>query len=563
MSLGSGRHARESVRVAELQRSRTVVCAFHPADQKDRCLMSVPASEGPVRRAVIAIRLQKWSRTDMRRQSQGAFPKNNRTMRRLGGIGLVGVFAFASATPASALGQSFESFGFAPGLDVSEARGISDDGRTVVVQSFDSAQGGGPGTVGLVGRADTRATTPVGLLPGANFSTGFAISGDGRSVVGASGTWGTPFQAYRLERGSSSPLIGLGDLPGGRFASQAFAVSRDGGVVVGFGEVDGPISRGFRWTSATGMVELRVLPGNNLSTAFGISRDGRTAVGYSGDTTTFRFEPTAWTPNGTPRALGLLAGSFGRANDVSDNGVVVGASSSPNTSGPFFTEATRWTASGGPSGLGDLPGGDFFSTAEAVSADGAVIVGASFTEAGLEAFLWTERTGMIPLADYLTGAGVNLKGWTLTSAYDVTPDGRTFVGVGVNPSGQSEGWVATVRPSCGDNVATVFVDADGRIVGGALDGARYRGALLGTSGADVMVGTDRGDLVLGLGGPDTICGLRGRDVLSGGLGADLLFGDEGRDRLFGGPGADVLDGGPGRDRCRGGLGRNHRLFCER
>ncbi len=174
---------------------------------------------------------------------------------------------------------------------------------------------------------------------------------------------------------------------------------------------------------------------------------------------------------------------------------------------------------------------------------------------------------MIRLADLLQEAGVDLAGWTLTTAYDVTPDGETFVGVGINPLGQTEGWIASIRslpraPTCGDQVATVFVDADGYIVGGPQDGNRYRGVLFGTFGADVIVGTEKRDVIVGLSGPDTICGLRGRDILTGGFGNDVLFGDEGRDKLFGGPGNDILNGGSGRDRCLGGFGRDYLLFCE-
>ncbi len=265
--------------------------------------------------------------------------------------GYLAMMGLASTLATNAAAQSFQGFGFAPGLDVSEARGVSDDGRAVVILAFDGASGGGPGTVGLIWQADTGTTSAVGRLPGANFATGFAISGDGHTAVGASGTWGTPFQAYRFELAGPGGLNGLGDLPGGRVASQAFAVSADGGTVVGFGEVDGPngggTNHGFRWTEADGMTDLGTLPGDDTSNAFGLSRDGKTTVGFSGNTTTFRFEPTVWAADGTAHGLGLLAGTFGRASDVSDTGVVVGGSSSPNTADSlfFFTEAFRWSPS--------------------------------------------------------------------------------------------------------------------------------------------------------------------------------------------------------------------------
>jgi len=44
--------------------------------------------------------------------------------------------------------------------------------------------------------------------------------------------------------------------------------------------------------------------------------------------------------------------------------------------------------------LGDLPGGEFYSEAHAVSADGSVVVGYSGSALGSEAFRWTREDGM-------------------------------------------------------------------------------------------------------------------------------------------------------------------------
>jgi uncharacterized membrane protein len=53
-----------------------------------------------------------------------------------------------------------------------------------------------------------------------------------------------------------------------------------------------------------------------------------------------------------------------------DGSIIVGASQSTNGS-----EAYYWTAETGMVGMGDLVGGDFHSNARAISADGKVIVG--------------------------------------------------------------------------------------------------------------------------------------------------------------------------------------------
>ena len=55
---------------------------------------------------------------------------------------------------------------------------------------------------------------------------------------------------------------GLGDLPGGNFYNQAYVVSADGSVVVGFSNTALGIEA-FRWTVAGGMEDLGDLPDNS------------------------------------------------------------------------------------------------------------------------------------------------------------------------------------------------------------------------------------------------------------------------------------------------------------
>jgi probable HAF family extracellular repeat protein len=121
-----------------------------------------------------------------------------------------------------------------------------------------------------------------------------------------------------------------------------------------------------------------------------------------------------------------------------DGSVVVGYGSSANG-----TEASRWTQGTGMVGLGDLSGGDFYSFAYGVSGDGAVVVGYSSSANGNEAFIWNSTQGMRSLKEVLTNDyGLNLTGWTLTGADGISADGLTVVGRGINPSGNSEAWIA-------------------------------------------------------------------------------------------------------------------------
>ena len=72
--------------------------------------------------------------------------------------------------------------------------------------------------------------------------------------------------------------------------SHAAAVNGDGSVVVGDSQLDvggGPQTRAFRWTQATGMVNLGVLPGHTASSATAVSANGAVVVGISDPTGIF------------------------------------------------------------------------------------------------------------------------------------------------------------------------------------------------------------------------------------------------------------------------------------
>ncbi|MEJ2640908.1 MAG: hypothetical protein P8010_15160 [Desulfosarcinaceae bacterium] len=186
---------------------------------------------------------------------------------------------------------------------------------------------------------------------------------------------------------------GLGDIPNGFQESTAYGISADGQVVVGSGE--GPYAdEAFRWTLQGGIEGLGFLSGGDASTALAVSADGSVVVGYS----------------------------------TTDNG----------------REAFRWTSAEGMVGLGDLPGGAVNSIAHGVSADGSIVVGAGTSASGEEACIWVSGT-LSNLKSFLSDKyGLNLSGWRLTAAKLVSSDGKTFVGYGLNPEGETEAWVAHI-----------------------------------------------------------------------------------------------------------------------
>jgi probable HAF family extracellular repeat protein len=259
-------------------------------------------------------------------------------------------------------------------------------------------------------------------------------------------------------------MVVLGDLPGGGSNGFATGMSADGSVVSGQSTSTSG-TEAFVWTASGGMVGLGDLPGGAFdSSAWAVSADGLALAGDG--TTAAGREAFVWTAAGGLVPLGYLpgGGAFSGAHGVSSHGTyVAGASDSFNAS-PGNVEAFRWSAAGGMVGLGELDGGAAGSFANGISADGQVIVGGSETSLGTEAYVWTPSCGMRNLKSYLLSLGVgSVASWTLQNAHGVSADGTTIVGYGINPSGQTEPWIAHV-PICVLGAGTV---PDGSSVPGA------------------------------------------------------------------------------------------------
>jgi len=366
-----------------------------------------------------------------------------------------------------------------------------------------------------VGQSQAATFTWLGDLPGGtSFSSAFAVSADGRVVVGYSGS-GNGDEAFRYEDGV---MTGLGDLPGRNpYESRATAVSADGTIVAGTSGRSGGIhrSQAFLWSDGllTGLGSLATCTQPTLSSANALSDDGAVLVGMScapngvtaaayrngtwedlGAYPTFEDSTaTAISPegdiiggqeydedlsgraflieNGVIAPLGGLPAGTDAAwpTDISSGGeVVVGG----RAYGEFLNEPFRY-ADGVMTGLGHLPG-DLgpdeytFATATAVSADGRTIVGSSIyadrSSAGTSAFIWTEEQGMKYLSDVLvTQRAVGFHGsrGSLHAAYGISADGLTIVGTGSrNSSMPREAWVAVLDSPFG-------ADSDGD---GELDG---------------------------------------------------------------------------------------------
>jgi hypothetical protein len=100
-------------------------------------------------------------------------------------------------------------------------------------------------------------------------------------------------------------------------------------------------------------------------------------------------------------------------------------------------------------GIGFLPGQNY-SIANAVSADGATVVGRSsqFTQPNLfgipSALCLGQRTRHAGPQSGSVGFGVLPADWDREEATGVSADGETIVGWGTNASNQQEAWIATI-----------------------------------------------------------------------------------------------------------------------
>ena len=383
----------------------------------------------------------------------------------LTGFSALSLFAI---TPAQA--ASFRSLG----IVYSDVTAISADGSVLVgsIKDYDEA-------LGYYSEAfrwtQADGLVRLGFLDNYN-SYATDVSADGSVVIGYSNT------SARSRSFRWTQETGMVSLESDNFSLAyhviANGVSADGSVIVGIASFPSPSykpDQAFRWTQSSGMLSLGSLPYGVFSVAADVSADGSgmlslgslpygvssVAADVSADGSVIvgvrvngaSEEAFRWTQETGTVGLGVSADfsngyigsdlSFDGVGISADGSVVIGYSINANGD----QEAFRWTQETGMMDLGSLDPNVASSTAKDVSADGSIVVGYSRNANGSqEAFRWTQETGMVSLKETLIGAGLDVSGWTLDEATGISADGFTIVGNGINPSGQTEGWVAHLSP---------------------------------------------------------------------------------------------------------------------
>lgn len=280
-----------------------------------------------------------------------------------------------------------------------------------------------------------------------------AVSADGSVIIGSLGPAIEP-RAFRWTQATG--VIDLGSLPG-LSQSEAKGISDDGSIVVG-----DALLESIRWTESSGMLSLENFPGNTSSSALGISGDGGTIVGTASsdfpEGLTY-FQASRWTSiNGIEILSDVPFHGFSLARAASyDGSVIVGWGEFSGSS-----QAFRWSENAGMEILG---AGFGTSLGWDVSADGKLIVGALGGGIAETAMVWRRSFGMLPVTQLLTDQGVtNLAGWELLNAIGVSANSQTIVGSGFQGN-MFQGWVATI-----DNAPFVALSPSPTtvIVGGVL-----------------------------------------------------------------------------------------------
>lgn len=401
---------------------------------------------------------------------------------------------------------------------------------------------------GIVGLLALALSGPSAAEPGfvavealdaaSNDSNVTDLSDDGVVAVG----WSDSNEGVRATRWTAADgSVSLGSWfmpqPGDRH-SEAMAISGDGSTVVGWSRVSSigaplfPDRRiAFQWTESGGF-DVYPLVGPSEAVAEDVSYDGSTIVGFQRSSATNSFsvrfvDGASPIPVGLPccnpfvtsRAAAVSADGSritGSASYISFGGVrvsyltgaslqLIGSTTSGETVSasaltadgtrvvghrndgqlPDTDDVFQWTESEGFTLFGTYPSA-LATRVNAVSADGATMVGWASPPEGERAILWRGGQGFDLVSDLATAElGLDLSGWTLLRANSITPDGNAIAGDGINPSGVEQGWIlyfdaplAPAVPGAGVAFHLILAGAIAKVGSIELAGRRGAGILL-------------------------------------------------------------------------------------
>jgi len=354
--------------------------------------------------------------------------------------------AVLSLTPPGAGAFSFTGVGDLPGGAFnSQVRAATDDGQIAVgsasvLNAITNINAGGDrpflwtSTAGM-----SELPEPLFITAGTLFLTASDITPDGAVIAGrvrTSSEANLRGSAIWSDDGEALTLIPeITGYSGGKGA--AISISSDGRVVYGWSTDNASGKRqAYRWTSATGTVGLGFLNGTDsqsLPAPRGCTPDGSVLVGMDLASDGVTSAAFIYRAGAGMDALGTLSGgTWSSGLSVTPDGVTV-LGSGDGTGfplGEYFT----WTQGGGMTALG--AGNPYnISNIASISADGQVFGGSAYLHNG---------NGFMAVDQALAAAGLNTTGWSDFNLLGITRNEKVLFGQATNPSGNIEGWVATV-----------------------------------------------------------------------------------------------------------------------
>lgn len=317
-----------------------------------------------------------------------------------------------------------------PNIAESRAFRINDAGVVV----GDSGYAAGPNNK-LPFRWQNGVMTALGGFPGSTrWPEGSASAvNDAGVIVGASRHPATGQQnPYQWIAGT---FVDLGAL--GKTGTWAHDISSaEPAQIAGAVETDATrlATRAWIWSASTGQVLIPPLPGGTSNSATAINKSGH-VVGSSG---TADSQQHAFLNIGdTVTDLGTLGGPWSTAQDINDEGWIVGASRIDASTRGQPIHAFLYTRVRGMRDLGTL--GGLHSWAFGINNAG-VVVGSATTSAGTEsAFVYDAVRGMRDLNALTAGSG-----WMLNVARSINSRGQ-IVGWGTNPAGIRRAFLLTPK----------------------------------------------------------------------------------------------------------------------
>ncbi|MCL2330070.1 MAG: hypothetical protein FWC56_02085 [Phycisphaerae bacterium] len=368
------------------------------------------------------------------------------------GVGLCACFCFSSL----AFGASIQGLGFGtfPGDDpYPGAVRVSGDGSTVIgtVYWFDN-----PSVIPSQGFrwTQTDGFQWMGYLPsygvpssGLPFGELRTVNYDGSVIIGSDREG-----YYRWTATGGKEMLYIE--PTG-VSAWVLAFSGDGSTAIGISNIveHGRTSEPFRWTQADGIQRLMDTSWGMDSEPLVVNYDGSVIAGIYPHTVDWGVDGASpqvtwgifrWTSeNGTERFGPLPDGVTPNLAAISaDGSTIIGRIYGQD----YYSDAFCWTPDDGIQLLGDKPDWALSSSASWVSADGSTIFGYwDDGESFVRSFIWDQEHGARDLLDVLKqDYHLDWTGWEQLRVLDISADGNTFVGLGINPAGQQEFWMATI-----------------------------------------------------------------------------------------------------------------------